>query len=90
MNDIYQTSKDTIQEEKDKFASIIPSFEKFKGWANEFEMASLERKKAIVNLLINNVNISKSGITVQFNIDYQQFLGKWENEIIPFDKFKTA
>jgi DNA invertase Pin-like site-specific DNA recombinase len=90
MEELYRTAQDSMEDEKNKFASIIPSYEKFKGWANEFEMADLERKKAIVNLLINTVDISRSGITVQFNIDYQQFLGEWENEIIPFDKLKIS
>ena len=91
MEDIHHANQTNIEDEKSKFTSIIPNFEKFKGWANEYEMADLERKKAIVNLLVRNVDVGKTGITIQFNIDYQQFLGEWDNEIIPLEnKVKTA
>lgn len=90
MEDVYRVSQDSMEAEKNKFASIIPNFERFKGWANEFEIADLERKKVIANLLISTVDISKAGMTIRFNIDYQQFLGEWENEVIPFNKVGIA
>lgn len=89
MGEEYQASQDSIEDQKQKFSSIIPNFEKFQGWAKEFELADLDRRKAIASQLISSVDISKNGMTIQFNINYQQFLGEWENEVIPFDA-KTA
>ena len=90
MEEMYYANQANMEDEKNKFASIIPNFEKFKGWASEFEMADLERKKSIANILINSVDVRKDGIAIQFNMDYQQFLGEWENEIIPFNNVKSA
>jgi len=92
MEEMHYLNQANIEEEKNKFTSMIPNFEKFKGWAEEFELADMDRKKSIANLLIRSVDVSKDGIAVQFNIDYRQFLGEWENETIPFEnnKIKTA
>jgi len=90
MEEAYQVSESNIEEKKSKFASILPNFEKFQGWANEFELADLDRKKAIAGQLISNVDVSRNGITVQLNIDYRQFLGEWVDEVIPFSTTKTA
>jgi len=90
MEEAYQASEDGIEEKKSKFASILPNFEKFQGWANEFDLADLDRRKAIASQLISSVDVSRSGITVQLNIDYQQFLGEWIDEVIPFSMTKTA
>jgi len=90
LEDEYNMSEESIENQKSKFASIVPNFEKFQGWAKEFELCDLERKKAIVNQLIDSVDISKSGITIQFNIDYDQFFSEWSNEIIPLNVSKAS
>ena len=87
---IKKTKKDSIENQKEKFAKVIPNFEKFQGWAKEFELADLDRKKAIASQLISSVDVGKEGITVQLGIDYQQFLGEWEHEVIPYSTLKSA
>ena len=83
MMDEYHDRETSIEDQKKNYASILPNFARFQGWAKEFEMADIDRKKAITSQLIESVEISKQGISIQFNIDYQQFIGEWQDEIIP-------
>lgn len=43
----------------------------------------------IISQLIESVEISKQGIAIQFNIDYQQFTGEWRREVIPIELNKV-
>ena len=46
--------------------------------------------KMITSQLIESVEISRQGIAIQFNIDYQQFIGEWQGEIIPIELNKAV
>jgi len=84
MEERYKLSETEIEDKKAKGSISVLNSEKLKGWAKEFELASMERKKAITSYLINRVEINKMGIFIDFNIDYQQFVNKTHNDIIPF------
>ena len=50
-------------------------YDQFISWADEFENASLERKKMIICQLIKAVKVRKGyELEFEFNISYQQFL----------------
>ena len=49
-------------------------YEQFISWADEFENASLERKKMIICHLIQSIKVRKGyELEIEFNISYQQF-----------------
>ena len=58
--------------------NIIPSYQKFRTWAEEFESASLEVKKMIASQLFSRVEIGKGyQIRLELNITFQQFCEEW-------------
>ena len=71
-------------EKKTLTDSIIPAYRQFKGWAEEFDSASLETKKMIAGKLFNRVEIGKSyQIRITLNMTYRQFLENWnENSAV--------
>lgn len=67
-----------LQEEmtgkKNSMELIKPAYERFTNWADEFDSASLERKKMIVGQLISRIEIGRGyKINIEFNVDYEQF-----------------
>ena len=90
MVDEYENHEASIENQKQNYTSILPNFERFQGWAKEFELVDIDRKKMIISQLIESVQISKQGITIQFSIDYQQFIGEWQGEIIPIELNKAV
>ncbi len=90
MADEYHDSETSIENQKKNYTSVLPNFERFQGWAKEFELADIDRKKMITSQLIESVEISRQGIAIQFNIDYQQFIGEWQGEIIPIELNKAV
>ena len=71
-------------EKKTLTDSIIPAYRQFKGWAEEFDSASLETKKMIAGKLFSRVEIGKGyQIRIKLNMTYRQFLENWsENSAI--------
>ena len=50
-------------------------YEQFRGWAEEFEDASLEQRKMIVCQLVREVNISRGyELEIVLDVNYEQFL----------------
>ena len=90
MVDEYHSYEASIEDQKKNYTSTIPNFERFQGWAKEFELADIDRKKMITSQLIESIEIGKQGIAIQFNIDYQQFIGEWQGEIIPIEINKAV
>ncbi|MDD3833093.1 MAG: hypothetical protein PHR18_04220 [Oscillospiraceae bacterium] len=90
MVDEYENHEASIESQKQNYTSIIPNFDRFQGWAKEFELADIDRKKMIVSQLIDSVEISKQGLAIQFCIDYQQFIAEWQGEIIPLELNKAV
>ena len=58
--------------------SIVPMFNRFISWAEEFDKCSIEGKRAIMCELIDRVNIYRGyRIEVVFNSTYEQFCNDW-------------
>ena len=65
-------------EKKTLTDSIIPAYQQFKGWAEEFDSASFETKKMIAGKLFSRVEIGKGyKIKITLNMTYRQFLEDW-------------
>ncbi len=59
---------------------IKPAYERFTNWADEFDSASLERKKMIIGQLISRIEIGRGyKINIEFNVDYEQFCENMDN-----------
>jgi len=70
--------KDEDLQKKEVANSVIPAYQQFKTWANEFDDASFETKKMIASQLIKRVEVSKGyRLNIELNITYQQFLEGW-------------
>lgn len=62
------TAHETIQQ-------IRNYYNEFLGWANEFDLASVPRKRAILSQLIEKVEVGKGyKVTVHLKMSYAQFL----------------
>lgn len=75
-----QIEKITNEMEKKKTAieKVRPMYEVFKGWANEFKLATIEQKKMIISQVISRIEIGKGyKIDVTLNMDYKQFCEGW-------------
>ena len=63
------TTRATIQQ-------IRSYYDEFLGWANEFDLATIPRKRAILGQLIEKVEVGKGyKVTVHLRMSYAQFLG---------------
>lgn len=70
--------KDEDLQKKETANNIIPAYQQFKSWAEEFDDASFEAKKMIAGQLIKRVEVKKGYIlNIELNITYQQFLEGW-------------
>ena len=90
MMDEYHNHDAGMENQRKNYSASLPNFEQFQGWAKEFELADIDRKKMIVSQLIESVEISKQGIAIQFNIDYRQFVSEWQGSIIPVESSKAV
>lgn len=58
---------------------IKPMYQRFKSWADEFDRCTVEQKKMIISQLVTRIEISKGyKITVELNMDYEQFCKDWD------------
>ena len=78
----YEADKKTLQAEmankKRSMESIKPMYDIFKGWADEFDTCSLERKKMIISQLFSRIEVYKGyDIHIELNMDYKQFCEDW-------------
>lgn len=74
---------ETVRNEKLNNKTFIEKFgkiyENLIGWANEFEFASIERKKMIISQLTSRIEISRGyKVNIMLNIDYERFCEEWE------------
>ncbi len=59
---------------------VIPDYNQFKTWADEFDEASLEQKKMIACNLFTRIEVGRGyEIKVEMNMTYQQFCTEWDN-----------
>lgn len=79
----YNTLYGEENEETQKVQSVLPAYQEFKSWADEFESASLEQKKMIAGHLFKRVEVSKvignrdCKVSVEMNMTYRQFCKEW-------------
>ncbi len=76
-----QAEKDVTDSER-LLKEVAASFDTLVSWSELYETASFEKKKMIVNCLINRVDVYRgyklhidfNFLHIDFNFDYQQFL----------------
>ena len=60
---------------KETVSNIRTYYRDFLGWANEFDCASLPRKRAILSQLLDSVEVGRGyKIIIHMNVNYEQFL----------------
>lgn len=65
---------------RDTMKRMLPTYERFKSWAEEFETASNEEKKMIACELFKRIEVGRGyKIKVQMNMTYEQFVTEWDN-----------
>lgn len=79
-----------VRQAKDEYAALLQSntdrttvqqirgyYDEFLGWANEFDLATVERKRVILAQLFEKVEVGKGyKITIHVRGTYKQFLGE--------------
>lgn len=57
---------------------VKPMYEQFKGWAEEYALASTEQKKMIISQIVSRIELGKGyRIKIRLNVDYEQFCEGW-------------
>lgn len=70
-----------IEDEKEIAHRIKMCYAQFCGWAEEFELASLPRKRMILAQMIDKVEVGRGyDVTVRLNMSYRQFLDLTKTE----------
>jgi site-specific DNA recombinase len=78
-----------VRQAKDEYAALLQNnydrttvqqnrsyYDEFLGWANEFDLATIQRKRAILVQLLEKVEVGKGyRIAIYVNGQYKQFLG---------------
>ncbi len=73
-DELQELVNEEIQEKQSK-DDLIPKYNQFKSWADEFDEATLEQKKMIACQLFNRIEIGKGyRITFEINMSYKQFI----------------
>ena len=58
--------------------AIIPTYKRFKSWADEFDNATMEQKKMIACQLFSKIEVAKGyEVSVELNVTYKQFCSEW-------------
>jgi len=67
-----------MEQKKASMEKVRPMYEMFKGWAEEFRMATIEQKKMIISQVISRIEIGKGyKINIMLNMEYEQFCEGW-------------
>ncbi len=75
---ILEKLQDEDAQKKAMCDNMIPAYQQFRSWAEEFENASLETKKMIACQLFTRVEIGKGyKVHIELNMTYRQFLEDW-------------
>ncbi|WP_066649453.1 recombinase family protein [Christensenella timonensis] len=54
--------------------SILPAYDRFKGWAEEYESLPLEQKRAVLCELVARIELKRGyEVKIIFNVEYEQF-----------------
>lgn len=63
-----------LTEKNEMLSKIDFYYDKFKGWADEFDNATLEQQKMIICQLINSIKVRRGyELELEFNVSYEQF-----------------
>ena len=75
-----ETVRNEMAGKKASMEKVKPAYERFSGWAEEFSLATTERKKMIISQLVSRIEISKGyKISIALNLDYERFCEGWED-----------
>lgn len=67
-----------MEQKKASMEKVRPMYDMFKGWAEEFRMATIEQKKMIISKVISRIEIGKGyKINITLNMEYEQFCVGW-------------
>ena len=67
-----------MEQKKASMEKVRPMYDMFKGWAEEFRMATIEQKKMIISQVISRIEIGKGyKINITLNMEYEQFCDGW-------------
>ena len=67
-----------MEQKKASMEKVRPMYDMFKGWAEEFRMATIEQKKMIISQVISRIEIGKGyKINITLNMEYEQFCEGW-------------
>lgn len=79
----YAAAISAENDEQEAAQKIKACYRQFCGWAEEFEMASLPRKRVILGQLFEKIEIGKGyEVTAHVNMSYQQFINLGEPDEI--------
>lgn len=83
MEEIKTELEELKQEEENQVRSteaIIPAYNQFKSWADEFDLAPIEQKKMIACQLFTKIEVARDYVIhVEINLTYKQFCTEWKN-----------
>ncbi len=74
-----ETVRNEMAGKKASMEKVKPAYERFSGWAEEFMLASTERKKMIISQLVSRIEIGKGyNIHIELNAEYERFCEGWD------------
>ena len=60
--------------------NVKPMYDTFKGWADEFDSCTIERKKMIISQLISRIELNRGyDVKIVLDMNYRQFCEDWDN-----------
>ena len=75
-NKLCVEAEKNVTDSEQLLREVTTSYNTLISWAELYDTASFEKKKMIVNCLINRVDVYRGyKLKIDFNFDYQQFLG---------------
>lgn len=75
------SAEQDVTDSEQVFQEVTASYDTLISWADLYDDASFEKKKMIVNCLINRVDVYRGyKLHIDFNFDYEQFLNGLDSE----------
>lgn len=77
--ELRELEHDELQQ-RQSIAKILPAYNQFRSWADEFDSATNEQKKMIACQLFKRIEIGRDyAINCELNMTHQQFCEEWSN-----------
>ena len=71
----YAHLQSDAENERETLRKVDAYYDEFVGWAEEFELVPIQRKRMILSQLITKVEVGrKYAVTIEINMSYKQFL----------------